>query len=31
VNAPEYARFSYAISRENLNRALDRIQKIMSD
>lgn len=31
VNAPEYARFSYATSRENLNRALERIQKIMSD
>ena len=31
MNAPEYARFSYATSRENLNRALDRIQKIMSD
>lgn len=29
VNAPEYARFSYANSRENLNRALDRIQKVM--
>jgi len=26
-NAPEYARFSYANSRENLNRALDRIQQ----
>lgn len=31
VNAPEYSRFSYATSRENLNRALERIQKIMSD
>jgi aspartate aminotransferase len=31
VNAPEYARFSYATSRQNLNRALDRIRKIMSD
>jgi aspartate aminotransferase len=31
VNAPEYARFSYATSRENLNRALEKIQKIMSD
>ncbi len=31
VNAPEYARFSYATSRENLYRALERIQKIMSD
>ncbi len=31
VNAPEYARFSYATSRENLNLALERIQKIMSD
>jgi len=30
VNAPEYARFSYATSRENINRALDRIQKVMS-
>jgi aspartate aminotransferase len=29
VNAPEYARFSYATSRENLYRALERIQKIM--
>lgn len=28
-NAVEYARFSYATSRENLNKALDRIQKIM--
>jgi aspartate aminotransferase len=26
-NAPEYTRFSYANSRENLNRALDRIQQ----
>jgi aspartate aminotransferase len=31
VNSPEYTRFSYATSRENLNRALDRIQKVMSD
>ncbi len=31
VNAPEYARFSYATSRKNLNRALEKIQKIMSD
>jgi len=31
VNAPEYARMSYATSRENLKRALDRIQKIMCD
>jgi aspartate aminotransferase len=31
VNAPEYARFSYATSRENLYRALERIQKIMRD
>jgi aspartate aminotransferase len=31
VNSPEYARFSYATSRQNLNRALDRIQKVMSD
>lgn len=30
-NAPEYSRLSYATSRENLNLALDRIQKIMSD
>ena len=29
VNAPEYTRFSYATSRENLYRALERIQKIM--
>ncbi|WP_321508248.1 pyridoxal phosphate-dependent aminotransferase [uncultured Methanoregula sp.] len=27
VNAPEYTRFSYANSRENLNRALDRIKE----
>jgi aspartate aminotransferase len=27
VNAPEYTRISYANSRENLNRALDRIKK----
>jgi aspartate aminotransferase len=31
VNAPRYARFSYATSRENINRALDRIQKLMGD
>jgi aspartate aminotransferase len=31
ANSPEYARFSYATSRQNLNRALDRIQKVMSD
>jgi aspartate aminotransferase len=31
VNAPEYARFSYANSRENINRALDRIQNVLSD
>ena len=31
VNAPEYTRFSYATSRDNINRALDRIQKVMSD
>jgi aspartate aminotransferase len=31
ANAPEYARFSYATSRENINRALDRIQNIMRD
>ena len=30
VNAPEYARLSYATSRENLNRALDRIQRVIS-
>jgi aspartate aminotransferase len=30
VNAPEYARFSYATSRENIYRALDRIRKVMS-
>jgi aspartate aminotransferase len=29
VNAPEYARFSYANSRENLNRALERMQKVL--
>jgi aspartate aminotransferase len=31
VNAPEYARLSYATSRENIRRALDRIQKVLSD
>jgi aspartate aminotransferase len=31
VNAPDFARFSYATSRENLNRALERIRKILSD
>jgi aspartate aminotransferase len=31
VNAPDYARFSYATSRENLNRALDRIRKITDE
>ena len=31
ANAPEYARFSYATSRENLNTALDRIRKIMDE
>ncbi len=31
VNAPEYARFSYATSRENINRALDRIQNVLRD
>jgi len=31
ANAPEYARFSYATSRENLYRALDRIRKIMDE
>jgi len=30
VNAPEYARFSYATSRGNLQRALERIGKVMS-
>jgi aspartate aminotransferase len=29
VNAPEYARMSYATSRENLDRALDRIQRVI--
>jgi aspartate aminotransferase len=29
VHAPEYARFSYANSRENLNRALERIRKVI--
>ena len=31
VNAPQYARLSYAASRENLKRALDRIQKITGE
>jgi aspartate aminotransferase len=31
VNAPKYARLSYATSRENIYRALGRIQKVMSD
>jgi aspartate aminotransferase len=31
VNAPGYARFSYANSRNNLSRALLRIQKVMSE
>jgi len=31
VNAPKYARLSYATSRENIHRALGRIQKVMSD
>jgi aspartate aminotransferase len=31
VNAPEYARFSYAASRENLNIALERIKKVVRD
>jgi aspartate aminotransferase len=31
VNTPDYARFSYATSRENLNRALERIRKIMDE
>ena len=30
-NSPEYARFSYATSRQNLNMALERIQEVMSD
>jgi len=29
VNAPDYARFSYAASRENLNRALAKIQSVV--
>ena len=29
VNAPEYARLSYATSRENLDRALDRIRSVI--
>jgi aspartate aminotransferase len=28
VNAPEYARFSYAASRENLSHALERVKKV---
>jgi aspartate aminotransferase len=31
VNSPEYARLSYATSRQNLDRALERIQTVMSD
>jgi aspartate aminotransferase len=31
VNAPEYARMSYATSREMLGRALDRIKKITGE
>ncbi len=31
VNAPEYARFSYAASRENLVRALERIKKVVEE
>ena len=31
VNAPDYARMSYATSRENLGRALDRIKKITGE
>jgi aspartate aminotransferase len=31
INAPEYARMSYATSRENLERALDRIKKITGE
>jgi aspartate aminotransferase len=31
VNAPEYARLSYAASRENLIRALDRIRQAMGE
>jgi aspartate aminotransferase len=30
AHAPDYTRFSYATSQENINRALDRIQKVMS-
>jgi aspartate aminotransferase len=30
-NAPDYARMSYATSRENLGRALDRIQKVIGN
>ena len=31
VNAPEYTRFSYAASRENIKTALDRIEKTMRE
>ncbi len=31
VNAPEFARMSYATSRENLERALDRIKKVIGE
>ena len=31
VNAPEYTRLSYATSRENIKRALDRIKKAMGE
>jgi aspartate aminotransferase len=31
VNAPEYTRMSYATSRENITRALDRIKKAMGE
>jgi aspartate aminotransferase len=31
LNAPDYTRFSYAASRENLYRALDMIRDVMSD
>ena len=31
VNAPEYTRFSYAASRENIKTALDRIEKVIRE
>ena len=31
TNAPDYARLSYAASRDNLKRALDRIKKATGD